>query len=216
MSNPILLLNTTVQMQNTLGADKTITAISKINEPLITGTHDFAVDDLIVITGVVGMVEINKRVVRVKTINTTVSFVAEGLDASGFSTYVSGGKANKVASLFTFDNLTSFSFPEPAPTRIDVTTIHDPTKKEIFGLDEAVNISMGSIADPAGVVTAALRAASIAKATRVFRVVLQTGEVLIFNAFVAGGRGLDASDPGGVMTAQINMTLAANEQYFAS
>ena len=215
MSTPILLLDTTVQMQDTLGSAKTITAISAINEPVITGTHDFSIGDLIVIDGVVGMVEINKRVVRVKSVSTTVSFVAEELDASGFSAYVSGGTATKVTALLTFDNATSFNFPEPSPTRLDVTTIHDTTKKEIFGLDEAPQLSMATISDPTGAVAIALRAASKAKTTLVFKVTLQGGQILIFNAYVAGGRGIDGS-VNAVATATVSMTLAADEQYFSS
>ena len=74
----ILLLDTDIEMQSTLGAAKTITAISKASEAVITGTHDFSIGDLIVIDSVVGMVEMNKRVVRVKSVSTTVSFVFDG------------------------------------------------------------------------------------------------------------------------------------------
>ena len=212
---PILLLNTAVSMQATLGTPKTITAISKVSEAVITGTHDFSIGDLIVIDAVVGMVEINKRVVRVKSVSTTVSFVAEGLDSSAFTTYVSGGTATKVATYLAFDNATSFNFPEPAPNRIDVTTIHLSQKTEVFGLDEAPQISMATLADPTGTTMAAVKVASQAKTTRVFKVTLQNGNVLIMNAYVAGGRGLDGA-VGAVATGNVALTLAAPEQYFAS
>ena len=215
MGTPILLLDTKVQMQKLLGVAKNITAISKANEAQVTATHDFSAGDLIVIEGVAGMVEINKRVIRIKSVSTTVSFICEGLDSTDFSTWESGGTARKVSTFLTFDNATSFNFPEPAPVKLDVTTIHDKSKKEIFALDEAPQISMSTIADPTSAVTAALRAASKEKTTRVFRVTLQTGHKLIFNAYVSGGRGIDAA-VNAVATAQVNMTLANDEQYFAS
>ena len=211
----ILLLDTTIEMQSALGSNKTITAISKAAEAEVTGTHDYAIGDLVVITGVVGMTEINNRVVRVKSVSTTVSFVCEGLDSTGFTTYVSGGVANEVTTLVSFDNATSFSFPEPAPTRLDATTIDRTSKIEIFGLDEAAQISIPMLADPLATHVVAIRAASLAKTTRAFRVTLQTGEVLIFNAYVAGGRGMDGS-VGAIATATCSLTLAANEQWFAS
>ena len=86
MATPLILKKITVQIQTALGSAKTITAISKASEASITATHDFSVGDLIVISGVVGMTEINDKVVRIKTVSTTVSFVAEGLDSSAYTT----------------------------------------------------------------------------------------------------------------------------------
>ncbi len=215
MATPILLLNTKVEMQSVLAAAKTITAITKASEAVITATHDFSIGDLIVIDAVVGMTEINKRVVRVKSVNTTVDFTCEGLDSTEFTTYVSGGTAQKVSTLLTFDNVTSFSYPEPQPNRIDVTPISSTQKVEVFGLDEAPLITMNMNSDPMGATIVELRKASRTKTTRAFRVTTQTGQVLIFNAFVAGGRGFDGA-AGAVATGQASMTLAAEEQWFAS
>lgn len=216
MPTPILLLNTVCQMQSTLGAAKTITAISKASAAVVTATHDFSAGDYVVFdTNIGGMVEMNGRVCRVLSVSTTVSFVCEALDSSAFSTYTSGGSVYKVTAFHTFDNLTSFNYPEPAPTRIDVTTVHDTIKKEVFGLDESPNITMSSLSNPTGTVMAAVKTAALAKTTRAFKVTLQNGNILIFNAYVAGGRGLDGS-AGAVATGQINLTLAAPEQYFAS
>lgn len=215
MATPILLLSTKVEMENVKATSKTITAISQATEAIVTATHDFSIGDLIVIDEVVGMTQINKRVVRVKAVSTTVSFTCEGLDSTNFSTYVSGGTASKISSFHTFDNMTSFSYPEPQPNRIPVTAIHDSTSKEVFGLDAAPVITANMNSDPLGAAIVELRKASIAKSTKVFRVTTQTGNVLIFNAYVSGGRGFDGS-AGAVATAQVSMTLVADEQWFAS
>jgi hypothetical protein len=212
MGQNILLLNTKVDMENTRGTAKTITAITKATEAVITGTHDFAIGDYVFIEGVVGMPEINGRVVRVKSVSTTVSFVAEGLDSTLFSTYASGGSAYKIASWYAFDNLTSLNYPEPTPNAIDVTTIHNNQKFEVFGLDDAPTITLNTISDPTSVTTKAVRAASAKKSITAFRVTLQTGTILIFTGYVAGGRGLDGA-VGALATGQISIKLAAPEQY---
>lgn len=215
MATPILLLNTRVQMQSALGAVKTITAISKASEAVITGTHDFSIGDYIIIDGVVGMTEINKRIVRVKAVSTTVSFTADGLDSTNWTTYVSGGTATKITSMVSFDNVTSFNYSEPQPNRIDVTTIDQNQKVEVFGLDDAPTATMNMNAAPTSAAVIELRKASLAKSTRGFVVTTQTGQILIFNAYVAGGRGFDGS-VGAVATGQASMTFAAPEQWFAS
>lgn len=202
-------------MQSALGSAKTITDISQASAAVVTATHDFSVGDLIVIDSVAGMTEINKRVVRVSAVSTTVSFTCESLDSTGFTAYVSGGTATKVTTLLTFDNASGFNFPEPNPNRIDVTPISASAKVERFGLDDAANITIPMYSDPTASHIVEMRAAAAAKSTRVFRVTLETGEVLIFNAYVAGGRGLDGS-VGAVATSQCQLTLAALEQWFAS
>jgi hypothetical protein len=212
MGQNILLLNTKVDMENTRGTAKTITAITKATEALITCTHDFAIGDYVFLEGVVGMPEINGRLVRVKSVSTTVSFVAEGLDSTLFSTYASGGSAYKIASWHAFDNLTSLNYPEPTPNPIDVTTIHNNQKFEVFGLDDAPTITLNTISDPTSVTTKAVRVASTKKSITAFRVTLQTGTILIFTGYVAGGRGLDGS-VGALATGQMSIKLAAPEQY---
>ena len=123
--------------------------------------------------------------------------------------------ATTAESGLTFDNATSFNFPEPNPNRQDATTIHDNVKKEIFGLDDAPQITIPMHASPSAAHVIELRKASREKSTRAFRVTLQNGNVLIMNAFVAGGRGLDGS-VGNIATASASLTLAAEEQRFAS
>jgi len=212
---PILQLSTAVAMQNATGAAKTITGISKASAAVVTATHDFSAGDYVIIDSVVGMTEINKRVVRVLSVSTTVSFVCEALDSSAFSTYASGGTATKVTSFYSLDNVTGISFPEPQPNKEDVTTVHDNAKKEVFGLDDAATISMPILADPTGTTMAAVRAAAIAKTPKAWKFTFQNGNIMICYAYVAGGRGLDGG-AGKVATGQISLALASTEQYFSS
>lgn len=209
------LTGTKVEMENTLGVNKTITAISKAAEASITATHDFSVGDIIVIDNVSGMNEINKKAVRVKTVSTTVSFVAEGLDSIGFSTYTSGGTANKVASWVSFDNIQQFSMPDGNLNKIDVTAISDLTKKEIAGFEDAISATLTVFSDPMSSHMVAVRAARAAGGDRAFRVTTRNGNVMIFNGEVAGGTGIDGS-AGNVATSQVSVTVTGAPQWFAS
>lgn len=212
----IPLTNTAVAMQNTLGTGKTITAISKATEAAVTATHDFSIGDYVVFDDDIGgMTELINRVARVKSVSTTVSFVCEGLDSTNFTTFTSGGTVSKITAFHSFSNVTAFNFPEPQPNRIDITTIHDSQKKEMFGLDDAATISLPIIADPTSTVMTAVRTAALAKTLRAFRVTLQNGNILIFNAYVAGGRGLDGA-AGETAKGSISLVLASTEQFFTS
>lgn len=215
MADPIQLLNTKVEIQSALGVAKTITGISKASEAVVTATHDFAIGDIIVIDEVVGMTQINRRAVRVKSVSTTVSFVCEGLDSTGWTTYASGGTARKVSTWIAFDTLTNFDFPEPQPNPQSVTTIHDTEEKEIFGLDSAPSATMNSHSQPVNAAIAEVRKASLAKEDRVLRITFQNGNVMIVNTKLAGGRGI-SGEAGAVAASQINLRFRATEQVFAS
>lgn len=215
MATPLILKKITVQIQTALGSAKTITGISKVSEAVVTATHDFSIGDLIVISGVVGMTEINDKVVRVKSVSTTVSFVAEGLDSSAYTTYVSGGTATKVTTMSSFDNVTNLSLPDSPPTEIDATTIHDLEKQVVFGLRDYPKGTLALIADPLATTSLELKTAEAANTRRVFKVVMQNGYVAIFNAYVSGGSGMDGSS-GGIATANVSLTLRNAPQWFAS
>jgi len=215
MANPQILKKVRLQIQTALATAKTITAISKASEAVITGTHDYSIGDFVVISGVVGMTEINDRVVRVKSVSTTVSFVAEGLDSTGYSTYISGGTCQKVSSFATFDNVTNLSLPDSPPTELDATTIHDDEKKVLYGLREFPKATFATLADPLAATSLEMAKAEDANTRRVFVITLISGYVGILNAFVSGGSGLDGAG-GGLATANVSLTLRNKTQWFAS
>lgn len=216
MADPIQLLNTRVEIQSALATAKTITAITKASEAVITATHDYSIGDIVVVDAVAGMAEINRRAFRVKSVSTTVSFVAESLDSTDWGTYVSGGTVQKVSTFLSFDSLTNFDFPEPQPNPQSVTTIHANEEQEVFGLDSAPGATCNTHSFPIG--NAALtevRKASLAKTDRVLRITFQNGNVMIVNTKLAGGRGI-SGDAGAVAGGQISLRFRATEQVYAS
>ena len=89
-----------------LEANKTITAITKANPGVVTSaTHGFANGDTVVISGVVGMTQVNGKRFKVANVATN-TFELQDIDGnnvntSSYTTYVSGGIANRVYTLTT-------------------------------------------------------------------------------------------------------------------
>ena len=89
-----------------LEGDKTISAITKANPAVVTATgHGYSNGDEVVISGVVGMTEVNSKrfLVANKTTNTFELTDKDGtnINSSTFTTYTSGGVSNKVFEITT-------------------------------------------------------------------------------------------------------------------
>ena len=89
-----------------LEGDKAISGITQANPAVVTATsHGYSNGDEVVITGVVGMTEVNGKrfLVADKTTNTFELQDKDGVDinSSAFTAYSSGGVANKVFELTT-------------------------------------------------------------------------------------------------------------------
>ena len=211
----LILRNAVVQIQTALAAAKTITAISKASEAVITGTHDYSVGDYILIESVGGMTQINDRVVRVKTVSTTVSFVAEGVNSTGWTTYTSGGTAKKITFGASFDNITQIELPDSAPDEVDITSIHDDERQIVFGHNAAQKGTLSLIANPLATAVVEVNTASAANARRALLVTLSSGQKGLMNAFVSGGQGFSGG-VGAAATGQISLTLRNAPQWFVS
>lgn len=89
-----------------LEANKTITGITKANPGVVTSTsHGYSNGDTVVITGVVGMTEVNGKRFKVASVATN-TFQLQDIDGnnvntSSYTTYSSGGIANRVYTLTT-------------------------------------------------------------------------------------------------------------------
>ena len=89
-----------------LEGDKTISGITKANPAVVTATgHGYENGDEVVISGVVGMTEVNSKrfLVANKATNTFELTDKDGtnINSSTFTTYTSGGVANKVFEITT-------------------------------------------------------------------------------------------------------------------
>lgn len=214
-ATPLILRNLTVQIQTALGSAKTITGISKVSEAVVTATHDFSVGDYILIQSVVGMTQINDRVVRVKSVSTTVSFVCEGLDSTNYTTYASGGTAKKITFGASFDNVSNISLPDGTPDELDITAVSDDERQIAFGHQSAQKGSFSVISNPLATAVVEVGTADLAQERRAFLVTFANGYKALFNAYCSGGKGFEGG-VGAVGTGTISLTLRNKAQWFSS
>jgi hypothetical protein len=89
-----------------LEANKTITGITKANPGVVTSAaHGYSNGDTVVITGVVGMTQVNNKRFKVASVATN-TFQLQDIDGNNvnttsYTTYTSGGIANRVYTLTT-------------------------------------------------------------------------------------------------------------------
>lgn len=81
-----------------IAKNATITGITKANPAVVTATaHGLRDGDLVTISGVVGMTQVNGNTYSIKVVNAN-SFNLVGVDSTGYTTYTSGGIAARAAN----------------------------------------------------------------------------------------------------------------------
>lgn len=201
-----ILKNVALEIQSALSSPAAvITDISNATEAVITATHDFSVGDIVVVNNVVGMPDINRVVSRVKSVSTTVSFVLEKINTTNFPEYVSGGTVQKVTTFLPFNNVSGFSMPDEPPAKENATTIHDSRVQELTGMQGALSATINifqEFVDAPHMVECEL--AQEDQLPRVFRMTVPNQGVVLINAEVSGGLGIDGQ-AGGIATGVITL-----------
>lgn len=114
------------------GSVKTITAITKANPGVFTSSaHGFTNGQVIGISGVTGMVEVNGKY-GVVVAATTNTFSIAGLDTTNATTYTSGGSATP--SQVTVGNFKAVPMPGGQKSELEVTNLASTSKEFIAGL----------------------------------------------------------------------------------
>jgi len=113
--------------------DKTITAITKADPGVVTSSsHGYSDGDFVIITSVSGMTEVNGKTFKVanKTTNTFELNDVDGnaVDSSGYTTYTSGGVANKIYQIttsYTTAQIPDLKFAQSADTMFICHNSHE-------------------------------------------------------------------------------------------
>ena len=112
-------------------ADKTITAITKANPAVVTATsHGYSNGDHVWINTVAGMTEVNGRRYVVAGV-TTHTFQLAGVNSTNYTTYGSGGDAQKVYEIvteYTSAQIFDLKFAQSADVMYIVHPLHQPEK----------------------------------------------------------------------------------------
>lgn len=112
-----------------------ITGISNADPAVVTAAgHGLADGDVIYITGVVGMTEVNARAFIVDVANSS-TFSLFGVNSTGFGVYSSAGHFDK-GNFANFCELTNYSRTGGTSPEIDVTAICDDAKEYELGLPD--------------------------------------------------------------------------------
>lgn len=208
--------NVRVQVQQTLGANRTPSAIAVDSNGLATVTdnaHGFANGDIIVFSVSGGMVQLDGQAVRLSGV-TTNTYDLEGLDCSDFDAWTTG-TANKVTAFQTLSSAQNITMPNPAPTKLDKTTLLDKVKQYVYALPDAPDGTITGLFNPTGTAEGLIRTATAGNDTMVWKVVFASGITAIFDANVSGGTGFDMQT-NAVATAQVAFTPRGQVMYYAS
>jgi hypothetical protein len=174
--------NVAVAMQSALGADITITAISKASPGVATATNTLVNGDFVYLS-VQGMYQLDGKVVRVSAVS-GANFTLEGVDTTNFDTF-SSGTAKKITFGTSITTATSMNASGGDFDFIDTTTIHANVKTQIPGLGNPVSYSFDNLWDAADAGQIAMKAASDNQGIRAFRFTFGTGgPIMVFAGYV--------------------------------
>jgi len=208
--------NMSVQVESTKATALTVSGITKASPGVATITDSpivVANGDIVVFTISAGMVELDGQAVRVANVSGD-TFELESLDTTDYSTFTAG-TVEIVDAWHTLAGAQNISMPDPAPNKIDITTLIDKTKQNTYGLPESPDGTIAGIYDPLNAGVVEIKTATKANETRVFRVNWAGGQYTVFNANVSGGSGFDLQQ-NGVATSSIAFTPVKDVIDYAS
>lgn len=114
-----------------LESTQNITDITAADPAVVTITaHGYSNNDMVYITGVVGMTQANGRYFRISNV-TTDTFELTGVDSSGYTAYSSGGTAARIYSItapWDEDELFDVKFAQKDDIMYMVHPLHHPQK----------------------------------------------------------------------------------------
>lgn len=124
-----------IQQLGAASSAKVITAISKANPCVVTSAaHGYQTGDVVTLSAIGGMVELNGLQVPVKMISET-TFSLVGVDSTGFTTYTTGGSATAVTFIET-EQHKSYSFEDPGAAEQEESTLVSEEKEFGIGLPD--------------------------------------------------------------------------------
>lgn len=160
-----------------------ITGATKANPCVLTCTaHNFVVGDVVSISGVVGMTQLNgnKYVVSAITVNAITLFE---VDSTDYGTWVSGGIAAK-GVFSNFCELTGFDRSGGSSAEIETTTICSDAQEFETGLRSFGNLKLDYNFAPTVVVNAFDAAQAAATPLMIKRVLPKSAGATVWNTLV--------------------------------
>jgi len=168
-----------LEVQSTIDSVKTVTAITKANPAVVScASHGYANGDIVILTDVEGMVEVNNLVARVAN-QASGTFELAGVNSTNFGTFVSGEVA-EITAFTTVTQATGVDFGAGSAEEIDMTTLIDSTRRVEDGILSLPQITVNLLADPPAAAQAAIETAAYAKTVLAFRATTKGGRIRLW------------------------------------
>lgn len=202
-----------VAVQSAIGANKTITAITKASTGVVSSTAHGIANGAYVLLTVQGMNQVNNRVFRVA--NTAANaFDLEGEDTTLYDTFTSGTAA-EITFGTTVSTITGVTVSGGDFQKEPTTTIHDLQGSQIPTITNPLEFSMESIWDASDTALKALASASALKLTRAVRITFANSQKFLFNGYVGANLSPGGSAPGKVIT-PISFDVQSRGTFYAT
>lgn len=215
MATPTMWKKVAVSVQSAAAAAVTINTISKAATAVVGYTGTDPVNGDYVLISSLGMPQIDGRVVRVANVNAgSNTFEAEGINSSGYDTFVSG--TFQVLTLgITMTTALSVSASGGDFAMERATTIHDDREKMIPGVASAAVYNIDHIWDPSDAALAALAMASDNQAQLAMLFGFANGRKIAFTGYVGCNLIPGGDAPGLVKTPSV-ITMFGRPTTYAS
>lgn len=204
-----------ISVASAAGSPKTITAITAANPPVVTSAaHGLANGSVVVITGVVGMVQLNNRafIVANQAANT---FELKGVDGTGYTAYASGGTATPQTLVAIGECRSIGPGFDGESSEIDTTHLLSTAKEYLLGLQDFGNYSLGVfMPSPNDTGQTRLRTLKASASTSAFLITLASAQTAAFMALVKSFA-VDAIEPDGTVQASINLRVTGEPSFFS-
>lgn len=189
-----------------------LSAATKANPCVVTSAgHGRSDADVVRITSVVGMTELNDGVFVVKTVDAN-SYKLLGVDSSGYTTYVSGGKVD-VGTFSNLCELTNYNRQGGSSPEIGATSICSEAAEFEIGLPDYGSVQVDYNFAPSVGVQQALQAAYESGETIAVKIVLpKNGGTMVLLGFVQ--QTSEQAGNNGIWTGSLTMRLTGKRHDF--
>jgi len=178
------------------GVAKTITAVSNATEAVVTATHDFIIGDIVEMTS--GWGRLHKRILRVKSVSTTVSFVLESMDTTATNFFTPGGGTGTVRKVSTFTQITTVMSPSSSggdPKTVTYKFIESDVEFMINDGFAATSYAMDLDADSIGTAGyTALKTLTDVQTDTVLKIQMRSGSLMFIPCTCALNESVSFSD----------------------
>lgn len=211
MANVTTWTKVAVKIQSATSAAQAITGITNADPAVATIPSTTLIAGDYVRLEVLGMSELNGRVVRVLSVAGNL-VTLEGEDSTDYGTFQSGN-AFEVTMATDLTTATNLNASGGEPSFIDVTTIHDDQQKQIPGNPNAISYTFENLWDPGDDGTRALKKLSDTQALASMMFVFRNGKRVVFTGY-ASAPGLPTGQAGDKVVSSATITMFGSPTFY--